>query len=160
LKPRDSTTGVRFCSWFLQSVVEGEIDQQLTSFSDEAWIHLQRYINTQNNRHWRSQNPHLIHETALHPVKFGVSCALSATRIVGPVYFNETINCEIYVQVILGQFFPELTEEDRLYGWFQQDSATAHTARTSMQALSNVGVWCAESARTVGPMLFNEKVNC
>jgi hypothetical protein len=42
------------------------------------------------------------------------------------------------VQVILGHFFPELTEEERLYGWFQQDSATAHTARMSTQALSDV----------------------
>jgi hypothetical protein len=33
------------------------------------------------------------------------------------------------------QFFPELTEEDRFYGWFQQDSATAHISCMSMQAL-------------------------
>jgi hypothetical protein len=26
-----------------------------------------------------------------------------------------------YVQIILGQFFPELTEEERLNDWFQQD---------------------------------------
>jgi hypothetical protein len=74
-------------------------------------------------------------------VKVGVWCAVSARRIVGPVmFFNETINCERYVQVILGQLFSELTDEERLYGWFQQDSATAHTARTcmSMQALSDV----------------------
>jgi hypothetical protein len=45
------------------------------------------------------------------------------------VFFNETINCERYVQVILGQFFSELTQEERLYGWFQQDSATALTGR-------------------------------
>jgi hypothetical protein len=44
-------------------------------------------------------------------------------------FFNETIYCERYVQAILGQFFPELIEEERLYGWFQQDSANAHTAR-------------------------------
>jgi hypothetical protein len=71
------------------------------------------------------------------------------------LFFNETVNCERYVQVILEQFFPELTEEKRLYGWFQQDSATAHTARisTRMQALSNVfgdriissGIWPARS---------------
>jgi hypothetical protein len=42
------------------------------------------------------------------------------------------------VQVILRQFLSELTEEERLYGWFQQDSATANTARMSMQALSDV----------------------
>jgi hypothetical protein len=58
-------------------------------------------------------------------VKVGVWCALSARRIVGPVLFNETINCERYVQVMLGQFFSELTEDERLYGWVQQDSVTA-----------------------------------
>jgi hypothetical protein len=44
------------------------------------------------------------------------------------VFFNETINYERYVQVILRQFFSELTEEESLYGWFHQDSATADTA--------------------------------
>jgi hypothetical protein len=70
----------------LQSVIEGEIDPQLTFFSDEAWFHLQGYINTQNNRHWSSQNPHLTHEALLHRVKVGVWCAVNA-RIVGPVFF-------------------------------------------------------------------------
>jgi hypothetical protein len=71
-------------------------------------------------------------------VKVGVWCASSARRIVGPVFFKGTINRERYVQVILRQFFSELTEVERLYGWFQQDSATAHTARMSMQGLSDV----------------------
>jgi hypothetical protein len=65
------------------------------------------------------------------------------------LFLNETINCERYVQVILGQFFPEVTEEKGLYGWFQQDSTTAHTAPMSMQALFDVfrdsiissGIW-------------------
>jgi hypothetical protein len=71
-------------------------------------------------------------------VKVGVWSALSAKRIVGPVFFNEKINCERYVQVILGQVFSDLTEKERLYCWFQQDSATAHTACMSIQALSDV----------------------
>jgi hypothetical protein len=71
-------------------------------------------------------------------VKAGVGGAVRARRIVGPVLFNEAINCGRYVQVILGQSFPALTEEERLYGWFQQDSATARTARMSMQALPDV----------------------
>jgi hypothetical protein len=101
------------------------------------WFHLQGYIDTQNNRYWSSNNPHLTHDVQPSPVKVGVRCAVSAIRIVGPVSFYETINCERYVQVTLGQFFPELIEEERLYGWFQQDSATAHSARMSMQ----VFVW-------------------
>jgi hypothetical protein len=35
---------------------------------------------------------------------------MSGARTAGPAFFNETINCEIYTHVILGQFFPELTE--------------------------------------------------
>jgi hypothetical protein len=45
LQPRDPHTSIHFCSWFLQSVVEGEIHLQLTLFFDEAWFHLQEYIN-------------------------------------------------------------------------------------------------------------------
>jgi hypothetical protein len=68
-------------------------------------------------------------------------------------FFNETLNCERYVQVTLGQFSPQLTEEERLYGCFQQDLATSHTARIPMQALSDVfgdgiissGIWSARS---------------
>jgi hypothetical protein len=92
----------------------------------------------QNNYNWSSQKPHLIHEVLFRPVKFRVWCAVSARMIVGPVFFNETIHCERYVLLILWQFSPELTEEERLYGWFQQDLATAHTAHMFMQALSDV----------------------
>jgi hypothetical protein len=68
------------------------------------------------------------------------------------VFFNK--NCERCVQVFLGELYPELTEEEGLDGWFQQNSATVHSAHTiSMQALSNVlgdkiissGIWPARS---------------
>jgi hypothetical protein len=85
-------------------------------------------------------------------VKVGVWCALSA-RIVEPVFSNETINCKRYVHIILGQFFPELTEEERLYGWIQQDSGTTDTSCMSMPALFDIfggriissGIWPAHS---------------
>jgi glutamine amidotransferase PdxT len=51
-----------------------------------------------------------------------MNVSISARRSVEPVFFNEKINCERYVQVILGQFFPELAEEERLYDWFLQGS--------------------------------------
>jgi hypothetical protein len=54
-------------------------------------------------------------------VRVGIWCAVSARRIVVSVFFNERDNCERYVQVIFSNFFPGLTEEERLYGWFQQD---------------------------------------
>jgi hypothetical protein len=36
LAARDSASRVHYCSWFLQSVVEGRINPQLAFFSDEA----------------------------------------------------------------------------------------------------------------------------
>jgi hypothetical protein len=54
LKPRDPASRVHFFCWFLQSVVKGEIYPQLTFFSDEAWFHLQGYINMENNCYWSS----------------------------------------------------------------------------------------------------------
>jgi hypothetical protein len=87
LHPRDPASSVHFCSWFLQSVIEGEIDPQLKLFSDEAWFHFQGYICMQNNRYQSSHNPHLTHEVLLHPVRV-VWCAVSSRKIVGPMFFN------------------------------------------------------------------------
>jgi hypothetical protein len=36
LQPRDPASGVHFCSWFPQTIIEGEINPQLTFFPDEA----------------------------------------------------------------------------------------------------------------------------
>jgi hypothetical protein len=38
LQPRDPASRIHFCSWFLQSVVEGEIDPQLPFFSDKRGL--------------------------------------------------------------------------------------------------------------------------
>jgi hypothetical protein len=65
LQPHNSANRVHFWSWFLQSVIEGEIDPQLTFLSDEACFHLQGYINTQNNPYRTSENPYLTHEDLL-----------------------------------------------------------------------------------------------
>jgi hypothetical protein len=66
-QPLDPASRVYSCSWFLQSVVEGENGPQLTMFCGEAWFYLQGYINNQNNRYGNSQNPHPAHEILLHP---------------------------------------------------------------------------------------------
>jgi hypothetical protein len=88
-QPRVPASRVHFYSWFIRSVVEGEMDRQLTVFSAEAWCHLQGYINTQNNRYWNSQNPHLTHEIPLHRVKVGVWCAVNVRSGAGAGFLRE-----------------------------------------------------------------------
>jgi hypothetical protein len=74
----------------------------------------------------------------MHDIKVGVWCAVSAQRAIGPIFFRDTVNSDRYISDILEPFFQELTEEDTWYGYFQQDSATAHTAHNSMQRLRDV----------------------
>jgi hypothetical protein len=49
------------------------------------------------------------------------------------------------VNNILNPFFAELTEEERLYSVFQQDSAAAHMAHASLEALWDVFSDCVIS---------------
>jgi hypothetical protein len=78
---------MHFCNWFLQAVHDGVLDSKLTFSTDEAWFHLREYINAQNNRYWSSINPKQTFEVPLHDQKTGVWSAITASRIVGPIFF-------------------------------------------------------------------------
>ena len=153
LQEPDFNRRTHFCDWYVQSVHDGIVDPQITFFTDEAWFHLSGYVNTQNSRHWAVENPHVIHEGQRNEQKVGVWCAISASRIVGPIFYEGTINSERYIAQILRPFFSELTEEEKTFGFFQQDGATAHTANDSMNVLQSVfedriisrGLWPARS---------------
>ncbi|KAJ4428288.1 hypothetical protein ANN_24306 [Periplaneta americana] len=83
------------------------------------------------------------HEKPLHAQKVTVWCAVSSTGIIGPFFFeNEagnavTVNSVRYVEMIQNFFTPQLAHfpvsENTL---FQQNGATSHTARISMDAVN------------------------
>ncbi|GFU41127.1 uncharacterized protein TNCV_1058551 [Trichonephila clavipes] len=77
-------------------------------FSDEAHFWLNGYVNKQNCRIWSEANPQVYVETPLHPEKLTVGCALWAVN-------NHDVQ--------------EL--------WFQQDGATCHTARATIDLLKD-----------------------
>jgi hypothetical protein len=79
-----------------------------------------------------------IHELPLHDEKIGVWCAMSAHTVIGPIFYDHTFNAVRYVNNILCPFFAKVTDEESLYGVFQQDSATAHMAYVSLEALREV----------------------
>jgi inhibitor of nuclear factor kappa-B kinase subunit alpha len=137
----------------LQSIHDGEIDPNLIFFSDEAWFYLNGEVNTQNSRYWSDSNPRLIHEVPLHDSKIGVWCGFRQDKIVGPIFFEGTINSQRYILSIHRPFFELLNEHNRRFAFFQQDSATPHTARDSIEELRQVfrdriisrGLWPARS---------------
>jgi hypothetical protein len=63
----DYAKRVNYCRWFKNLIRDniGVLDQVF--FTDKAWFHLSGYVNSQNYRIWRTENPHNYIETALHP---------------------------------------------------------------------------------------------
>ncbi|PNF43794.1 hypothetical protein B7P43_G09755 [Cryptotermes secundus] len=97
--------------------------------TDGTWVHISGHVNTQNVRISSNENPHTIQQVPLHSEKLGVWCAVSPRRIIGPLFFHETLNSDRYINGILNPFFKQLSAEERQYEYFQEESATAHTAR-------------------------------
>ncbi|GFV71304.1 transposable element Tc1 transposase [Trichonephila clavipes] len=81
---------------------------------DEAHFWLNGYVNKQNYRIWSEANPQVYVETPLHPETLTVWCALWAGGIIGPYFFKN----------------------DEGHN-FQQDGATCHTARATIDLLKD-----------------------
>ncbi|GFW70803.1 heat shock 70kDa protein 8 [Trichonephila clavipes] len=70
-------------------------------------------------------------------------CALWAGGIIGPYFFkndeghNVTVNGDRYRATITNFFIPELNNHDVQELWLQQDGATCHTARATMDLLKD-----------------------
>ncbi|GFU00209.1 DUF4817 domain-containing protein [Trichonephila clavipes] len=84
---------------------------------DEAHFWLNGYVNKQNCRIWSEANPQVYVEPPLHPEKLTVWCALWAGGIIGPYFFKN--------------------DEGHNELWFQQDGATCHTARATIDLLKD-----------------------
>ncbi|GFU64759.1 transposable element Tc3 transposase, partial [Trichonephila clavipes] len=112
-------------------------------FSDEAHFWMNGYVNKQNCRIWNEANPQVYVETPLHPEKLTVWCALWAGGIIGQYFFkndeghNVTVNDDRYRAMITHFFIRELNNHDVQELWFQQDAATCHTARATIDLLKD-----------------------
>ncbi|GFT86274.1 DUF4817 domain-containing protein [Trichonephila clavipes] len=104
---------------------------------------LNGYVNKQNCRIWSEVNPQVYVETPLHPEKLTVWCTLRAGGIIGPYFFknyeghNVTDNGDRYRAMITNFFIPELNHHDFQELWFQQNGATCHTARATIDLLKD-----------------------
>jgi hypothetical protein len=138
------------CEWFKNFIQTKTVDiLDVTFFTDEAWFHLSGYVNTKNTRLWSSENPCAVHEKPFHDQKRGLWVAISRRRIVGPLFFQETVNSKPYCSM-LHDLIGLLEEDEITYPWFQRDDATAQTANNSMKLLNEIFGECVFS-RNVWP---------
>ncbi|GFX04816.1 putative transposable element [Trichonephila clavipes] len=124
------------------------INTRPTSLQDRGWRNksalLVEWLRQQKNcRIWSEANPQVYVETPLHPEKLTVWCALWAGGIIGPYFFKNdeghkvTVNGDQYRAMITNFFIPELNNHDVPELWFQQDGATRHTARATIDFLKD-----------------------
>ncbi|GFW59139.1 transposable element Tc3 transposase [Trichonephila clavipes] len=133
----------RFVEWAPNEIAVVLDFHKRILFSDEAHFWLNGYVNKQNCRIWSEANPQVYVETPLHPEKLTVWCALWAGGIIGPYFFkndeghNVTVNGDRYRAMSTHFFIPELNNHDVQELWFQQDGATCHTARATIDLLKD-----------------------
>ena len=138
LKEADKPQRVYFCNWFEQLTTEDQEVLDHFYFSDEANFHVNGHVNAQNARIWGAVNPRLSVQTPLYSPKTTVWCGISRKRIIGPFFFRQTVNQENYREMIQNCFLPSLHEADPdslEFAYFQQDGATPHTAKRTMEFL-------------------------
>lgn len=143
--PQDKLARLQFSNTMLRMLQdEPDLINKLL-MSDEAHFHLSGFVNKQDMRYWSQVNPKKIHEKPLHSPKVTVWCGIGTFGVVGPYFFENdagvavTINAERYV-AMLQNFLPQEFERLRVNRrdlYFQQDGATCHTARLTMEHLRN-----------------------
>ena len=112
--------------------------------TDEAHFHLSGFVNKQNYRYWAPENPQELHQRPLHSERLTVCCEIASFGVLGPYFLEDnegsavTVTSERYVAMLRNFCDPELRRRgiDLSSVWFQQDGATAHTARASIDECS------------------------
>ncbi|GFX14367.1 uncharacterized protein TNCV_1768611 [Trichonephila clavipes] len=104
----------RFVEWAQNEIAVVPDFHKRILFSDEAHFWLNGYVNKQNCRIWSEANPQVNDED-----------------------HNVTVNGDRYRAMITNFFIPELNNHDVHELWFQQDGATCHTARATIDLLKD-----------------------
>jgi hypothetical protein len=107
---------------------------------DEVHFHLSGCVNKQNYRYWLQENLLQLHQRPHHS-----GCVTLFCRVIGP-YSSEdeddlavTVTSARYVEMLRNLLTRELSCGNELSTiWFQQDGATAHTARAFMDVAREV----------------------
>lgn len=82
--------------------------------SDEAHFHLNGFVNKQNCRFWGTENPRVIHERVLHPIKYTVWYGVTSQGSIGPFFFEDedgnsyTVTGERYRDMLQNCVWPAL----------------------------------------------------
>lgn len=129
----DHQRRLEFCNWFLNTSQQQQNLEKSILFSDESRFTNLGMFNRHNVRYWATENQHLFREGAFQ-VRFGVNVWMGVidNHIIGPIFFNEPLNAELYLNFLneqIEQFLDNLPLNDLVQLYYQQDGAPPHNAR-------------------------------
>jgi hypothetical protein len=106
-------------------------------FSDEAHFHLDGVVNKRNMQFWVSENSCVIHEKVHHAPRIRVWVSLSSHVLLGPVFYEESVNSDYYLSMLHNTSVPQLlaTGLPLQSQWFMQDVARPNTANVVLDFL-------------------------
>lgn len=136
LIPEDKDRRVQFAEWVLNSITEEPQFLSTLMFSDEAIFQVDGRVNKQNCRIWACENPRSYRERPLHSEKVIVWAAMSHHGVLGPFFFDDTVNGENYLQMLKTFLWPRVANLPDIHRLrFMQDGAPPHFARSVRQWL-------------------------
>lgn len=130
LFPGDEDIRLDFSAWILGSMEDDPLLGFKIIFSDEATFTTNGIVSSQNSRYWSTDNPHWTIECrSQYSEKVNVWCGIFGEQILGPVFFDENLNGENFLNFLEGEFsqmlntIPFITRQNLL---FQLDGAPCH----------------------------------
>ena len=82
--------------------------------SDKTYFHLDGNVNNYNFRIWNESNPNYVVQKQLKSAQVLVWCAISLNKIMGPYFFDSTVNASNYLNMFQQFFFLE-SKKQKLY---------------------------------------------
>ncbi|GFS73915.1 spectrin beta chain, non-erythrocytic 1 [Trichonephila clavipes] len=127
----------KLCTVKRQKLLESKSRHEFEKETEELKIWINEQMTEATSEDFGDDYEHVLAK------KLTVWCALWAGGIIGPYFFkndeghNVTVNGDRYRAMITNFFIPELNNHDVQELWFQQDGATCHTARITIDLLKD-----------------------
>ena len=133
LKEGDDNKRLDYCYWAQGNFLNDWNFLNKIMFTDEATFTTNGVVSSQNCRYWAADNPHwIINCKDQYSQKVNVWCGILGDRIIGPFFFNYSLNAERLVNFFDGQFwdtFEDLPLNVRQGMYLQLDGASIHNSR-------------------------------
>ena len=123
----DPPRRVEMAEWFLGNIRAQPTFLKSVLFSDESLFPLNGTKCRQHETHWADSNPHLKDDCRRQDVpKVMVWLGVHDERLVGPYFFDNTVNGQTYLEMLRTKMIPDLRASGNFPVWFQQDGAPPH----------------------------------